>query len=43
MVYKKQVNVISSNIIEGRGWGKSCEEKVGKMQMGEGRGEPEGR
>ena len=25
MVYKKQINVISSNIIEGRGWGKSCE------------------
>ena len=25
MVYKKQVNVISSNIIEGRGRGKSCE------------------
>ena len=24
-VYKKQVNVISSNIIEGRGWGKSCD------------------
>ena len=25
MVYKKQVNVISSNIIEGHGRGKSCE------------------
>ena len=25
IVYKKQVNVISSNIIEGRGQGKSCE------------------
>ena len=25
MVYKKQVNVISSNIIEGHGLGKSCE------------------
>ena len=24
-VYKKQVNVISSNIIEGRGRGKSCD------------------
>ena len=24
-VYKKQVNVISSNIIEGRGQGKSCD------------------
>ena len=24
-VYKKQVNVISSNIIEGHGWGESCE------------------
>ena len=25
MVYKKQVNVISSNILEGCGWGKSCD------------------
>ena len=37
-VYKKQVNVISSNIIEGRGQGKVVSEKVGKMQMCEGRG-----
>jgi hypothetical protein len=37
-VYKKQVNVILSNIIEGHGRGKVVSEKVGKMQTGKGRG-----
>ena len=37
-VYKKQVNVISSNIIEGRGRGKSCERDGWEIQTGEGRG-----
>ena len=24
-IYKKQANIILSNILEGRGWGKSCD------------------
>ena len=39
-VYMKQVNVILSNIIEDVVVGKVVSEKVEKMQMGEGRGEP---
>ena len=34
-IYKKQVNVISSNIIEGHGRGKSCVGEGWEMQMGE--------
>ena len=39
-VYMKQVNVILSNIIEDMVIGKVVSEKVEKMQMGEGKGEP---